>query len=202
MQNNVFFPKYTYKGLLDVLLISLGGLSVLTFAIWRQGFNIENFILLLAFIFFCFWWMHNIVRRIVFNNSTFSVTRFLLPTKTIDYVEITDIGFSKIKTKKGEISLAGMSNAQELLRRFMGLIEQGIIEKEQLEMEVVVEDEIWKKSIGLTAILSFPLCVLLFYVWPFYDYWFSALGVGISCGLIIYIVSFIIQRIQRKRLEE
>ena len=86
-----------------------------------------------------------------------------MPTITIDYAEVTDIGFSKIKTKQGEISLAGMGNAQELLRRFADLMEQGKIEKERLEMEIVVEDEVWKKSIVLTAILSTPFCVLLFY---------------------------------------
>ncbi len=202
MQDNVFLPKYTYKGLFDVLLISLGLLAVSISAIWKQGFGLENFIYLIAFALFCFWWIRNLIRQVVFNNSAFSVSRFLLPTITIDYVEITDIGFSKIKTKKGEISLAGMNNAQELLRRFVRLIEQGKIEKTQLEMKVAVQDKVWKKSIGLTAILSFPFCVLLFYVWPFNNYWFSALGIGISCGLIIYIVGFIVQRIQRKKLEE
>ena len=202
MHDNVFLPKYTYKGLFDVLLISLGLFVVSIFAIWREGFGLENFTVLAAFAFFCFWWMRNLIRRIVFNNSTFSVSRFLLPTITIDYAEVTDIGFSKIKTKQGEISLAGMGNAQELLRRFADLMAQGKIEKERLEMEIVVEDEVWKKSIVLTAILSTPFCVLLFYKWSFYNYWFSSLGIGISCGLIIYIVGLIVQKIQRKRIEK
>lgn len=202
MKDDVFLPKYTYKGLFDVLLISLSLLIVSISAIWREGFGLENSSLVVAFAFFCFWWMRNLVRRIVFDKSTFSVSRFLLPTMTIYYVEITDIGFSKIKTKQGEINLTGMENNQELFRRFMGLIKQGKIKKEQLKMEIVVEDKIWKKSIGLTAILSFPLCALLFYVWPFDEYWFSALGVGISCGLIIYVVGFIVQRTQKNKLEE
>jgi hypothetical protein len=101
MQDSVFLPKYTYKGLWDVLLISLGGLSVLIFAIWKHGFGLENIISLVALALFCFWWMRHLVRRIVFTNSAFSVTRYLLPTKTIDYVEVTDISFSTIRTQKG-----------------------------------------------------------------------------------------------------
>ena len=202
MQKEVFLPKYTLRGLWDVLLLSLGGFSVLIIAIWRQGFGIENILFLIALVSFCFWWMHLLVRRIDFNHSTFSVARFLSPTKSIDYVDITDIGLSRLKTKKGEVSFAGMRNTQELLRRFVDLIEQGKIEKEQLAMKIVVEEEIWAKSNVLTAIFSFLFCALLLYKWPFYGYWFSSMGVGISAGLIIFIVGSVVQRIQRARLKK
>ena len=202
MQDNVFLPKYTYKSLIDVLLISLGLLVISIFGIWRHGLGLDNFISLSAFVLFCFWWMRDLVRRIVFNSSSFSVERFLLPTKIIDYTEISDIGFSKVQTQKGEISFSGISNTQELLLIFVDLIKQGKVEKEQLEMKIVVEDEIWNKSIVLTAFFSFPFCALVFYVWTFYDYWFSAIGVAVSCGLIIYIVGFIVQQTQKKRLEK
>jgi len=202
MQNSVFLPKYTYKGLWDVLLISLSLFSVSIFAIWKEGFGLENLIFLVVFGLFCFWWMRHLVRRIVFTNSSFSVARYLLPTKTVGYFEITDISFSAIRTQKGDIRLTGMSNAHELLQQFIGLIEQGKIENTQLEMKMVVEDEIWGKSIAFTFILSIPVCALLFYIWPFYNYWFSSLGLGTSGGLIIYIVGSVVQWIQKKRYKK
>jgi lipopolysaccharide export LptBFGC system permease protein LptF len=122
-----------------------------------------------------------------------------MPPKTINYAEIIDVGNSKIKTKNGNIYLAGMTNADEVINKFNELINQGKINRNQLEKKVNAEEIIWRKSILPSFMISLPFWGILLYFWPFNKMWF-ALGFGLVCGLIFFFVSTIVQWVVKKRL--
>lgn len=201
MQKTDFAPKYTFKSLYDVLLISLGLLFAALFSFWKLGLDLATLSAVFFLFCFCFWWMHDLVRNISFTSSALRITWYFLPSKTINYAEVIDVGFSKIKTKRGSIKLAGMSNAIELLNQVSDLIKQGSIDQNRIEKRLVVEEAIDQKSTLPSLIISFPLWGLLFYFWPYHHYWFSSIGIGVSCGIIFFIVISAVKQVVKMRLQ-
>lgn len=199
MQRTDFRPKYTFKSLLDVLLISFGLLFASLFSFWRLGLDLSTLSAVFFLFCFCFWWMHDLVRYIVFTASALHITWYFLPPKTINYIDIIDVGFSKIRTKTGYIKLAGMSNAMELLNQVSDLIKQGVLDQNQIEMKLMLEEAIDQKSTLPALIISFPLWGMLFYFWPYHHNWFSSIGIGVSCGIIFFIVISIVRQIVKMR---
>jgi hypothetical protein len=199
MQRTDFRPKYTFKSLSDVLLISFGLLFASLFSFWRLGLDFATLSAVFFLFCFCFWWMHNLVRHIVFTASALHITWYFLPPKTINYIDIIDVGFSKIRTKRGYIKLAGMSNAMELLNQVSDLIKQGVLDQNQIEMKLMLEEAIDQKSTLPALIISFPLWGMLFYFWPYHHYWFSPIGTAVSCGIIFFIVISIVRQVVKMR---
>jgi hypothetical protein len=201
MQDFVFKPRYTFKGLADVILISLGLLFVSVFSWLILGFSLQTSFAFLFMLFFCFWWMHNHIRYIAFYESRFTVAKYIWVSKTISYIDITDIGNGTIKTKRGNINIAGMSNTMELLFQFKKLMELGKIDFDQLEKKIFIEEIIVQKSILPSIIASLPFWALLFYYWPYFRYWFSSLGLVFLSTLIFFIVASIARRIIKRLME-
>ena len=202
MQDTEFRPSYSFRSLWDVLLISLGLLIGDLFLFWKLGLGLATSSNIIFSVLFCYWWMHSLIRRIVFSHSTFTVTSFLRPQKTIAYLEIIDISYSTIKTKRGNISLSGMENSRELRRLLADLLAEGKIDPEELKWELIDKEARYKKASLPSLIISLPLLALLFYFWPYHHYWFSPWSLGASSGLIFYVVNSIVQLISRKRLDE
>jgi len=202
MQDSEFRPSYSFRGLWDVLLISLGLLIVALFEFWKLGLELGTFSTIIGFLLFCYWWMHNLIRRIVFSHSSFTVTGFFIPQQTIAYLEIIDLSYSTIKTKRGNISLAGMENSRELRRLLADLLAEGKIDPEELKWELIDKETRFRKASLPSLIISLPLWALLFYFWPYHHYWFSPWSLGASSALIFYVVNSIVQLISRKRLDE
>jgi hypothetical protein len=193
-------PKYSFKTLSDVILLSLGMLIAIIFNTMRFCINLEVLSMLILLIGFCIWWTHSLIRCVIFDSSTFIVERYILPPMIINYADVVDIGVSKIKTKLGEVSLAGMVNADEITYKFNDLIHQGKINPEQLENKMLTKEIVWRKSIFPTLIISLPLLVMLFYLWPFDNMWFNSLGIGIGSGLILFFVASVVQWVVKKNL--
>jgi hypothetical protein len=170
------------------------------FSVMRLGFNLETLSLLIALIGFCFWWTRYLIRHFIFTPSSFTLVRYIMPPKTINYAEITDIGNTKIKTKIGNINLTGITNVGEIIDDFNDLINQGKINRNQLEKKVRIEEITWHKSILPALIISLPFWGMLFYFWPFHKMWFSPLGLGLACGLILFFFGSIVQWIVKKKL--
>lgn len=64
-----------------------------------------------------------LIRQIKFENRSFTVEKYLLSARTIDYSDVTEIGMTSIKTKQGNIPTQFMRNAAELrslLKKRMG----------------------------------------------------------------------------------
>jgi heme/copper-type cytochrome/quinol oxidase subunit 4 len=200
MKDTTTKPKYTFKSLVDVLVLSLGLTVVTIMTVVRSGFNLQALSLLIMLIGFCFWWTHSLVRYFIFASSSFTVVRYIMPAITINYADVIDIGVTKIKTRVGNISLAGMSNNDVVINKFNDLINQGKINRNHLEKKIRTEETIWRKSLLPSLIISLPFGAMLFYYWPFDNKWFSPVGLGLACGLILYLVSFVVQRVVKKRL--
>lgn len=171
------------------------------FSFLKFGITLSNIALLIVLIFFIAYFSPLYIRRIVFASSFFIVEKYLWPSKKIEYSDVVYVGPSKVKTRKDDVSFAGMSNPDELHSLFIELIEQGEINHNQLEKKIIVEETIDTKSVLPTLIISLPFCILLFYFWPFNDYWFSSVGFGVSSGLIIFIVGSIVKWIMKKMLK-
>ena len=200
MKATTIKPKYSFKSLWDVILLSLGLIVVIILAAVRVGFGLETLSLLIMLVGFCFWWTHYLIRHFIFTPSSFTVVRYIMPPKTIKYAEITDVGNSNIKTKIGNVNLAGMTNDDEIINKFNDLINQGKINQNQLEKKVRAEETIWRKSMLPSLIISLPFWLILFRYWPFHKMWFSPLGFGLVCGLILFFVVSIVQWVVKKKL--
>jgi len=199
MKSSHFWPRYSIRSLWDVILLSLGLTIVIIITMVRTGIGLEALSLLVTLIGFYFWWTHFLIRKFVFHQSSFTIMRFILPPKTINYSDVEDIGSVKIKTKKGNLQLAGMINSDELINKFNELISQGKIHQNNLEHKLRAKETIWRKAMFPSLGISLPLWALAFYFWPFDRMWFSAVGFGIVCGLITAFVISIIQWMIRKK---
>jgi len=198
--NSTIKSRYSFKTLWDVIILSLGLLFSGILSAVQLGFGLETISEFVFLIVFCFWWMHSLVRYFVFSTSSFTIVRYIMPAININYADVTDIGISKIKTKNGVISLAGIANVDEIFQKLHDLIDQGTFNPNHLENKLTTKDVIWHKSILPSLIISLPLWILLFYFWPFYKAWFTPLVLSLAGGLVLYLVTSLVQWVIRKRL--
>lgn len=110
---------------------------------------------------------YTFVKRIVFDTHSFSIEKYLWPTKTIEYTDVIDIGTTLIKTRNGNVSIQLMSNADELRTIFSELIQQGKISHYQLENKVAAQEILGQKALLPAAIISFVLWVVTSFIWPY-----------------------------------
>ena len=130
-----------------------------------------------------------LIKRIVFDASSFSVEKYFWPTKTIEYAEVVDIGTTMIKTRHGNIGLQSMMNTDELRTLLRELIERGKISRYQIENKVVAQEIISKKALLPAGIISFILWAVTLFVWPYEDSLFrdlSFLAFFIPIYLVVY----------------
>jgi hypothetical protein len=200
MKNSTIKSEYSFKSLWDVILLSLGLIFSIIFSAVRLGFGPETLSAFVWLIGFCFWWTHSLVSYFIFTPSSFTVVRYIMPAMNINYADVIDIGVSKIKTKFGDVSLAGIANVDEIICKFHDLIDQGKVNPNQLENKILPKERIWRKSILPSLIISLPFWVLLFYSWPFYKMWFTPLGLGLAAGLILFFVGSLVQWVVKKKL--
>jgi hypothetical protein len=157
MQQNIFKPKYPPKLFLGLVVL----IPMEAFLLWRllsgsdtspeNIFGAVFFGLMLAIVPYAF------VRRIVFNPHSFSIERYLWPTKTIEYTEVVDIGTTVIRTRNGSFAIQSMTNADELRTILTGLIEQGKISRYQIENKVIAQEVVSRKALLPAGIISFIL---------------------------------------------
>ncbi len=166
MEEIVFKPKYS-----PILYLVFVPILIEAFDLWEiiSGHNRSPgrfyitalFGLMLAGLPFIF------IRRITFMTDSFSIEKYLGPTKTIEYTDIVDIGLTIIKTRRGSIAIQSMANSDELRNLFNRLMEQRKISQYQIENKPI--HQIANRRIAFIAaivIASIPWLIIKFYVWP------------------------------------
>jgi len=137
------------------------------------------------------------VKRIVFNATSFSIERYLWPAKTIEYSEVIDIGTTMIRTRNGNLVIQSMRNGDELRKILTDLVEQGKINRYQIENKVIAQEVISKKALLPAGIISFLLWTITFFVWPYEESLFRDLSL-----LVFFIpIYIVVYRFLRNRTE-
>jgi len=194
MKNSSFRPRYSFKSCWDVITLGFLLFSTIVFGYVKTGFSPITIFGLVIFIPFAIWVLHLLIRRIVFSRSTFYVERYAWPSKRIKYTDVLDIGNMKIKTRNGDVVLAGMANAPELVGKFKLLIEQNRIDQYQIENKTLQEEAVVRKSLIPALVVSFALWGLVLYFLPYhhplfknYGIWLFLFGISLS-GLVIFLL--------------
>ncbi len=165
MQEMIFKPKYPTRFLLGfVFVIPMEALMLWEVfsnksieMIFGSGF-FGLMILLMPYIF---------IRRIRFEGQSFTVEKYILPSKTIDYSEVTDIGNTLIKTRQGNIPTQAMANSQELIDLLKKLISEGKINNYQIENKLVRQEALSRKAVLPAGIISVILWITTFFFFPY-----------------------------------
>ncbi len=190
MQEKIFQPKYSailYFGLFSLVLLEL--IMLWQFISGKNSSSTSIFFavflgLIDAIIPFV------IIKRIVFSANAFTVEKFLLPTKTIEYTDVVDIGTTIIKTKNGNLAIyRSLLNSNELRNILTGLIEQGKISSTQIENKVKSQEIRSGTAYFFAMIISLVLWGVTFIIWPYKDLLFrdlSLLGFLIPIYIVVY----------------
>ena len=114
MQEEIFKPKYPSRLYLVLLFMVPLEIFMLREIFLNNNRSLEmilgavffaGVILFLPFVF---------IKRIRLEKQSFLVETYLRPAKTISYSEVTELGFTGIKTEQGTIPTQFMTNAKEL----------------------------------------------------------------------------------------
>ena len=156
MVDQIFTPKYKYNFfvvfigaifieiLIGYMLIEFGAETTLVI-----GFIIIGLLILMI--------PYAYIKNIIFQADGFIIRKFILIEKHYPYSEITDIGYTRIKTRSGNLSLSGMQNGFELKSAFDEFVKAGRINKHQLEGQLVKDEEITRKAMTI----SLPIAIVL-----------------------------------------
>ena len=183
----------------DVLIISLLLTLVLLYSILKVGLILSNVFgigLLLSFIIF---FSRLYIRRIKFSSSDFLVERYIWPSMKIDYSDVTDMGASKVKTRRGEISFAAMSNFAQLQSVFFELMRQGKIDIERFENKALNEERALQKSFLPSIIASAVVGGLFMLYWFYHQSEITLIGICLVFGFTDLVITSIIYWINKKR---
>ncbi|NSW52775.1 MAG: hypothetical protein HPY85_09745 [Anaerolineae bacterium] len=153
----VYYFRLTLSFILTIFFILLVFEDNLMAAIFVA---VLGFVPLMAILFF-----H--IKKIVFNENSFSVQKFIGPVKVINYVDVVDIGLNTIKTKKGNILLRDMKNRKELRKIFKKFLEQGTIDREQIEGKLENQEINSIKAYIPALIISSVLSIIVVIILPF-----------------------------------
>lgn len=202
MQKTVFYPRYTIRGSADVLSIGLGLIIVLAFSFLKFGVILLNFAILLVLIAFITFFSRLYIRRIIFTPSFFLVEKYVWPSTKIGYSDVIDMGIWTIKTKRGNISLAAMTNVAQLHPIFIELMKEHKVDVEQSENQALLEELVLNQSFWPTMIISAVLVILFF----IYDYYsksrLNALFYLLVPVVTILVVSSVVDWFYKRRIKE
>ena len=201
MRETTFYPRYTIRGSADILSLALLQGGVLLFSFLKFGATLQNLGLLLFLVFFIVWFSRLYIRRIVFMPSYFLIQRYGWASMRITYLDVIDMGRSKIKTRKGEISFAGMSNVAQLHSLFFEKMRQGQIDIDQFENKALAEEFVLEKSFQPAFAISFALFVIFFFYCVYHRPRLSSLEMWFGFTVIVLVIPFIIYCINKWRLK-
>jgi hypothetical protein len=187
MQDTIFKPKYSSRLYLGfVFLIPLEAFALWSiFSIsaksaemifWAGFFGLM--ILLMPFVF---------IKQITFKGHSFSIEKYVLPPKTIDYSDVIDIGNTAIKTKHGSIAIRSMKNSEELTDLLKKLIVEGKISTYQIENKLVVQENLSRKAILPSGIIASVLWFAFLFFFPYEKSLFRDLSI-----LLFWIPTYIL----------
>lgn len=189
MKQQIFEPKYPTKMYSLILFIPMAA-----FFLWKlvagKDTSTENIFATIFSVLILALAPYALVKRIVFDANAFSIEKYIWPTNTIAYADVIDIGLTVIKTRSGRIGIGAMVNADELHNIFGELIEQGKINRYQIENKIVVEENISRKALLPAVITSSVLWVVIMpFIWPYEESFFRGLSF-FAFFIPIYIVVY------------
>ncbi len=204
MSETIFRPKYSPSGSFDVLGLTVLMMIALLFSFIKLGVGLSTVLGFTVLFFFTANFSQLYIRQIIFTHSYFIVEKYVWPSKKIAYSDVVDLGPSKVKTRRGDVSFAAMSNAAQLHSLFSELIQEGRIDKNLFENKVVVEELALKKSILPTVVISLILNGLFLVYWFYDQSRFSILGFWLAIILIMLVgamVMLAIYWINKRRIK-
>lgn len=176
MQQKIFKPKYPSKFLFGAFVF----IPLEAFMLWQliseKEVSPENIFIAIFFGLIIALMPYAFVKRIVFDAHSFSVEKYLWPTKSIEYTDVVDIGATVIKTRQGNIAIQSMMNSDELRQILTGLIEQGKISRYQIENKVIAQEVLGRQALVPAGIISFIFWAVTFFIWPYEDSLFRDLS--------------------------
>jgi len=199
MQETSFYPRYTIRGSSDVLSLSLLMSGALIFSFLKVGASMNTLLGVMFLTLFIIRFSHMYIRRIVFMPSYFLVEWYVWPSKKVEYSDVIDLGFFRVKTRKGDVSFAAMSNLAQLQAIFSKLIQQGKIDSNQFEEEVVIEELALQKSFLPSMVISIILVGAFLFYWFYHQSRFSIIGVYLVLIVIGIMVTLGVHWIYKKR---
>ena len=197
MHEAVFKPKYPFRFLLGLAFI----IPLEAFMLWevftKQDKSIETIfgagffgfmVLLMPFVF---------IRRIIFENQSFTIEKYLLPAKTIDYSDVVDIGNTIIKTRYGNISTQAMENSEELNNLMKKLVSEGRINSYQIENKLVGQEVLSRKAVMPASIISVIIWIASLFFFPYEKSMFRDLSF-----LLVWIpIYFLVYRFMKNKAD-
>lgn len=204
MLETIFRPKYSPSGSYDVIGLSLLLAIAILFSYIKLGMDLQTILVFSFLIFFIINFSHLYIRRVVFTDSYFIVEKYVWPSRKIAYSDVIDLGFSKVKTRRGDVSFAAMDNAAQLYSLFSELIQQGKIDRNLFENNVNAEELGLKKAILPSMIISAILNGIFLFYWYYNQSRFSTLGfwfVIILINIVGTVVLLTIYEINKKRIK-
>jgi hypothetical protein len=199
MQEIIFYPKYMIRHSWDVLSISLLLALALGYSILKVGLTVSNIIGIGFLLSFMIFFSRLYFRRIIFSSSYFLVERYVWSSMKIDYSDVIDMGTTKVKTRRGAISFAAISNFAELQSLFLQLLRQGTIDIEQFENKALNEEVALHKSFLPTILAAAILGVSFLLYWLDHQSEFTLIGIWIVFGSLVLVIFWIIYLINKKR---
>ncbi len=141
------------------------------FLLWQIIFENErdfSAISLAAFLgLFALFMPYRLIRRITFTESSFLIEKYFWAAKTIDYADVVDIGTTLIKTQSGNVSLYSITNANELYNIFITLIENGKINRYQIENKIYGQEVLSRKAFLPAILISLVLQFITSSIWSY-----------------------------------
>ena len=145
-------------------LTLFGSVVVASLFIWDGPSPLALFLLLSNFL-FVLSFSGQYIRRIEFSSSYFLIIRYTRLPKKVNYSDITDLGYYKVKFRSDEISFTAMSNLRELHTLFLKLVEEGKIHKTNLEHKATKEEWVNAKAFRPTIVACIVLSIPVFFIW-------------------------------------
>jgi hypothetical protein len=167
MKDIVFKPKYPLRLMLGMAFI----FPLEAFMIWslfsKQDISFNSISGPIFFGVLIFLMPVVFIRRIVFGGQSFTIEKYLLPAKTIDYSDVVDIGNTIITTRQGNIPMQAMENSQALKDLLMKLLSDGKINRYQIENRLVGQENISRKAVITASIIATIIWIASFFIFPY-----------------------------------
>jgi hypothetical protein len=169
MEEKVFIPKYPFGFFIPFFMMLPFLLFVVVQSILERDYSFTSIFALLMSIFIIWFLLFGVIAAISFSNKDFTIERYLLPDKTIDYSDILFINVDLIKTRRGILFIRFMKNSEELARIFRKCMKKGELRSDSSKDEIVEGKKVKPFAVILPLIISAGLLGLIFLIWP-YDF--------------------------------
>jgi hypothetical protein len=160
MTQTIFEPNYKITTYLGYFFIPALEIFLLWKIIFEKDYSLTtiNMAVLCGLIVLAM--PYRLIRRIKFDEGSFSIEKYFWFSKTIEYTDVIDFGMTLIKTENGNISLYSVTNSYELYNIFIALVEKGKINRDQIENKVHAQEIISRKAFLPAMLITLVLQII------------------------------------------